>query len=76
VKKPEILFADEPTGNLDYENSEQIASLLTQLNRGGLTILMVTHNRELAERCAHRTIRMHYGKIAGAAGGAPGSPSQ
>jgi putative ABC transport system ATP-binding protein len=69
VKKPRILFADEPTGNLDYENSEQIAALLSQLNREGLTILMVTHNRELAERCAHRTIRMHYGRIAGTAAG-------
>jgi putative ABC transport system ATP-binding protein len=73
VKKPQILFADEPTGNLDYENSEQIAALLSQLNRSGLTVLMVTHNRELAERCADRTIRMHYGRIAGATGGEPRS---
>jgi len=63
VKKPEILFADEPTGNLDYENAQQIASLLTSLNRDGLTIVMVTHNLEMAHVCAHRTIRMQYGKI-------------
>jgi putative ABC transport system ATP-binding protein len=63
VKKPEILFADEPTGNLDYENSQQIASLLTALNDDDLTIVMVTHNLEMARECAHRTIKMQYGKI-------------
>jgi putative ABC transport system ATP-binding protein len=63
VKKPEILFADEPTGNLDYDNAQQIASLLTKLNSDGLTIIMVTHNLEMAQECTHRTIRMQYGKI-------------
>lgn len=63
VKRPEILFADEPTGNLDFENSTQIASLLTSLNREGLTIVMVTHNMEMAQSCSHRTIRMHYGRV-------------
>ncbi len=76
VKKPEILFADEPTGNLDYENSLQIATLLTKLNREGLTIVMVTHNRELAHECAQKTIRMNFGRIDGelpatTRGGAP-----
>ncbi len=63
VKAPDILFADEPTGNLDEENSRQIAELLAQLNREGLTILMVTHNPETAGKYAHRVIRMHYGQI-------------
>jgi putative ABC transport system ATP-binding protein len=63
VKKPEILFADEPTGNLDFENSAQIVSLLTELNRGGLTIIMVTHNLEMAQQEAHRAIRMQYGHV-------------
>lgn len=63
VKKPEILFADEPTGNLDYENSNQIASLLTHLNQNGLTIVMVTHNLEMAQQIAHRIIRMNYGRV-------------
>jgi len=71
VKRPEILFADEPTGNLDYENARQIVSLLTSLNKQGLTVLMVTHNLELAQQNAHRIIRMHYGKIVdGEVGGA------
>ena len=65
VKKPEVLFADEPTGNLDYENSRQIASLLMSLNHSGLTIMMVTHNLEMAQECAHRTIKMQYGAIIG-----------
>ena len=63
VKKPEILFADEPTGNLDYENASQIASLLRHLNGNGLTIVLVTHNLELAQQQSHRTIRMQYGHI-------------
>jgi putative ABC transport system ATP-binding protein len=65
VKQPEILFADEPTGNLDYDNARQIAELLASLNREGLTIVMVTHNLEMAHQYAHRTIRMQYGRIMG-----------
>ncbi len=63
VKKPEILFADEPTGNLDYENAQQIISLLTSLNRDGLTLVLVTHNLEMAQQYTHRIIRLHYGRI-------------
>ena len=77
VKKPEILFADEPTGNLDYDNAEQIAALLTALNKEGLTIVMVTHNLDMAQECAHRTIKMQYGKIIGSVPGkAPGGNAQ
>lgn len=65
VKHPEILIADEPTGNLDRENAGQIASLLSGLNSDGLTIVMVTHNLEMATAIAHRTIRMSYGRILG-----------
>ena len=63
VKKPEILFADEPTGNLDHDNADQIAGLLTELNQSGLTIIMVTHNLEMARAHAHRIIRMNYGRL-------------
>ena len=63
VKKPEILFADEPTGNLDFENAHQISSLMTILNNNGLTIVLVTHNLELARQQSHRTIRMQFGHI-------------
>src|SRR5512143_3231776 len=68
VKNPEILFADEPTGNLDYENAGQIVSLLYSLNQSGLTIVLVTHNREMAEQHTHRMIRMAYVRFAGESG--------
>jgi putative ABC transport system ATP-binding protein len=63
VKKPEILLADEPTGNLDHDNAGQIAGLLTELNDAGLTIVMVTHNIDMAQKSSHRLIRMQYGRI-------------
>jgi putative ABC transport system ATP-binding protein len=63
VKQPEILFADEPTGNLDFENAQQLVALLTSLNNSGLTIVLVTHNLELAQQHTQRTIRMQYGHV-------------
>jgi len=63
VKKPEILLADEPTGNLDRENTGQIAELLTEFNHDGLAVIIVTHDIELASRCAGRILKMHYGRI-------------
>jgi putative ABC transport system ATP-binding protein len=63
VKKPEILFADEPTGNLDRENSVQIAQLLRELNKDGLTVVLVTHDKELAQSSADRLIRLNYGRV-------------
>jgi ABC-type lipoprotein export system ATPase subunit len=63
VKEPEVLFADEPTGNLDMDNSLEIVSLLSELNARGLAIVMVTHDVEMARRAAHRIVRMHYGRV-------------
>lgn len=71
VKKPDILFADEPTGNLDHDNTSQIAKLLTALNRDGLTVVMVTHNLDMARRCAHRIIGMEYGHLVAPDGAKP-----
>lgn len=66
VKQPEVILADEPTGNLDQQNTDQIARLLRQLNtEDNLTVIMVTHDADLARRYAHRTIRMHYGRLIG-----------
>lgn len=62
VNQPELLLADEPTGNLDTANSEKIFALLASLHGGGLTVVMVTHNRELAQR-AERVIPMRDGRI-------------
>ena len=61
--KPRILFADEPTGNLDAENSEKIESLLFDLNKeAGTTLVVVTHNLELAAKTG-RIIKMKGGKL-------------
>jgi putative ABC transport system ATP-binding protein len=62
VNRPPILLADEPTGNLDSDTSEEIMKLLQQLNREGLTIIMVTHNPESC-RYSERTIRVKDGDI-------------
>jgi ABC-type lipoprotein export system ATPase subunit len=62
VNNPEVILADEPTGNLDTENSEKIFELLKSLHRRGLTVVMVTHNPELAMR-AERIIRIKDGMI-------------
>jgi putative ABC transport system ATP-binding protein len=76
VKRPEVLFADEPTGNLDEENARAIVDLLIELNREGLTVIMVTHDVEMARRAAKRIVRMHYGQVVADSPPAatPGSP--
>ncbi|MCL4779992.1 MAG: ATP-binding cassette domain-containing protein [Gammaproteobacteria bacterium] len=63
VTRPEVLFADEPTGNLDSATGERIGQLLFDLNaEARTTLVMVTHQRELAERC-DRTIQLVAGRI-------------
>ena len=62
VNEPEILLADEPTGNLDSENSEKIFEILRSLRNNGLTIIMITHNQELAAR-ADRTVHIKDGLV-------------
>jgi putative ABC transport system ATP-binding protein len=65
VNHPAILLADEPTGNLDSENSTAVLDVMRDLNRRlGQTILMITHNPEAAA-FAHRTVRMRDGRIVG-----------
>lgn len=60
--KPKIIFADEPTANLDSETSAQVIKAFLQLNKEGQTIVMVTHEKDYAEM-AHRTIALADGKI-------------
>ena len=62
VNDPDIIIADEPTGNLDSAASRVIMELLSELNRAGSTILLVTHNPELT-RYANRVVFMHDGSI-------------
>lgn len=60
--RPSIMLADEPTGNLDSVNGEQVMSLLSELHQEGATICMVTHDPRYA-RCADRTITLFDGRI-------------
>ncbi len=62
INEPRVVLADEPTGNLDSSTSDAIMKLLQELNNDGQTIVMVTHEAEIAER-ARRQIIMHDGKI-------------
>lgn len=62
INQPEVLLADEPTGNLDSAISQQIIDLLKKLNQAGQTIVMVTHEPDIAEH-AGRTIHFLDGKI-------------
>ncbi len=59
---PKIIIADEPTGNLDLKNSEEVMKILSRLNRDGRTIIMVTHNPEITGNCS-RVIRLRDGRI-------------
>jgi putative ABC transport system ATP-binding protein len=63
VNRPRLLLADEPTGALDTATGEEIGQLLLDLNASGLTLLLVTHNPELAARYATRTIELSDGQI-------------
>jgi putative ABC transport system ATP-binding protein len=62
VNKPPVLLADEPTGNLDTKNTREMMSLLQKLNADGMTIIMVTHNRECAQH-AWRILRLSDGLL-------------
>jgi putative ABC transport system ATP-binding protein len=64
VNRPAILFADEPTGNLDSATGEQILLLLQEIQASlGMTIVMVTHERPLAERFANRMVMLQDGRL-------------
>jgi putative ABC transport system ATP-binding protein len=62
VAKPKLILADEPTGNLDSANGEEVMNILTQLNEEGTTIVMVTHSPHDAE-FAHRIIHLFDGHV-------------
>ncbi len=62
VANPKLILADEPTGNLDSHNGEEVMNLLTDLNNEGTTIVMVTHSASDAEK-AHRVIHLFDGHV-------------
>ena len=63
VNQPNILLADEPTGNLDSKNSKEIMKLLETINERGTTVVVVTHNQEIVDAMKKRVIAMHKGVI-------------
>jgi putative ABC transport system ATP-binding protein len=64
IGKPRLILADEPTGALDSETSQQIMDLMSEIHRTGITVLVVTHDAEVAAR-TQRTIRLRDGKVMG-----------
>ena len=62
INRPSILLCDEPTGNLDSNNGAEVMNLLTELNKEGTTIIMVTHSQHDAS-FAHRTVHLFDGSI-------------
>lgn len=63
VNSPKILLADEPTGNLDDTNKQQIMSIFKEANVKGTTVVMATHDRRLIEQVHYRTIRLQAGEL-------------
>lgn len=63
VHQPKILLADEPTGNLDSINANEIIDLLLKINNFGTTVVLVTHNREIVNRLKKRVITMDNGRV-------------
>ena len=62
VNHPAIVLADEPTGNLDTKTGQEIMALLDEIHRKGNTVILVTHEEEIAEH-AHRVVRLRDGLI-------------
>lgn len=63
VHKPKLILADEPTGNLDRENAEQVLKSLMKINLGGVTVLLTTHNKPLVDMIGQRVVRIEKGKL-------------
>jgi putative ABC transport system ATP-binding protein len=62
INQPDIILADEPTGNLDEENERVILEIFRKLHREGRTIILVTHNRELGKN-SDRVVKLHHGRV-------------
>ncbi|MFA6454243.1 MAG: cell division ATP-binding protein FtsE [Patescibacteria group bacterium] len=65
VHRPKILLADEPTGNLDAINADEIIEILQKINKFGTTVVLVTHNREVVNKLRKRVITIENGLIVG-----------
>jgi len=65
INRPQVLLADEPTGNLDHENAVSIMKLLERINERGTTVVVVTHSQELAGQMGKRVITIDKGQVVG-----------
>ena len=65
VQRPKFLLADEPTGNLDSINADEIIEILQKINKFGTTVLLVTHNRDVVNKLRKRVITIENGLIVG-----------
>ena len=63
INQPEVLLADEPTGNLDHQNAVEIMKLLLDINQMGTTVVVVTHSQEIEEQIGGRVITMDRGRV-------------
>ncbi len=63
VVNPKLIFADEPTGNLDWDTGEEIMKLFEKVNKEGKTIIVSSHNKDIIEKMAKRIIRLKGGKV-------------
>jgi len=63
VVNPEIILADEPTGNLDWEKADEIMEVLEKINKEGKTVIVATHNKEIVNKMKKRIIKISGGKI-------------
>jgi cell division transport system ATP-binding protein len=63
VNNPKILLCDEPTGNLDPVNSNEIMELLSRINLKGTTVVVATHNQSVVDRMRRRVVRLEEGRV-------------
>ena len=63
VNNPNILVADEPTGNLDPNTAAEIMDILNDINIKGTTIVMATHDKAIVNRTSHRVLELSHGKL-------------
>ncbi len=63
ANNPELFVADEPTGNLDPDNAFQVLEILKKINKGGTTVMVISHDREIVNQMKTRVLRMDQGKI-------------
>ena len=63
INRPEVLLADEPTGNLDHENAAEIMKLLERINALGTTVVVVTHSQEMVDQMGKRVIILNKGRL-------------